>query len=92
MTHPITASHVSGGVEVEISAEAVARIATEHMRSHVAGATSRPVRIVLTDPDDMAALADSAQDAWDSWLAAEGDPDDCDPDLIHDTRTEASHD
>ena len=85
-THPLVTDHLTSGLGVTLGREAAEQIARltyphpeaggfrERLTDRLTGA-----QIVLTDPEDMQAHAESAEAAWDSWLAYDGDPD-----AIHD--------
>ena len=92
--HPLVTDHLTSGLGVTLGREAaeqlVARIAADwwdvHTKRRWVDALTG-AQIVLTDPEDMAAHAESAEAAWDSWLAYDGDPD-----AIHDEQKDRTHD
>lgn len=65
--HPVTVEHVPEGLAVVIADDVLL------VRRH-AGGGQWPLRITITDPDHIHALADSCADAHDSWLSVATDP------------------
>ena len=92
-THPLVTDHLTSGLGVTLGREAAEQLARHvypdyatYLRAWLTGRLTG-AQIVLTDPDDMAAFAESAEAAWDSWLAYDGDPD-----RTHDEQKDRTHD